>query len=348
MPQLVYEKASVQTDGNLYGISAMISFASEGYEIDSFTYSSINDLLHSSKDIIDSANNVISGKRDSRDIRSTLKTAIYSAGQVCGIPFRNVRNFTNGIMSKFFPTEAYKMNDKVYKQNYRADLEKAIEREDEKMIATIVGLMLDENVGEIEDSTSRRALDSLVVAGYDVIPKTVNDRITFGGEEYDLTAKEVKQFEKIYFEANDRLASLVKLSQFKEATDEEKAKAVKFIYNVYYNLAIEDFLGEDVEAKNTLFAKVIDIEKLAIIVATANSITADLDKNGKTISGTKKAKIQAYVNSLKLSAAEKYLIMGYLGYKNLNGERQVKAHLRALNLTSEEREQLLSYGGYAV
>lgn len=60
-------------------------------------------------------------------------------------------------------------------------------------------------------------------------------------------------------------------------------------------------------------AKAIDIEKPAVIVATATLLKADLDKKGVAISGTRKAKIQSYVNSLQLKAVEKYMIMGYLG-----------------------------------
>ena len=105
-------------------------------------------------------------------------------------------------------------------------------------------------------------------------------------------------------------------------------------------------LGVDLETKTVLFAEAIDVEKLAIIVATANSLTADLDNKGKAINGTRKRKIQDYVNSLRLSAAQKYMIMGYLGFRNLKGETQVKAYINRLNLTKSEKTKLLKYSGY--
>lgn len=113
------------------------------------------------------------------------------------------------------------------------------------------------------------------------------------------------------------------------------------------NLALQDFLGEDLENKNVLFAEAIDIEKLALIIATVRSLEADTDKDGKVINGSRKRKIQAYINSLQLKAAEKYMIMGYLGYKNINGEAQVKAHINTLNLTKQEKSRLLEYSGYS-
>ncbi len=111
--------------------------------------------------------------------------------------------------------------------------------------------------------------------------------------------------------------------------------------------ALEELLGVDLENKNTLFAEAIDIEKLALIVATARAMTADTDNNGNAISGTRKAKIQSYINSLRLAAAQKYMIMGYLGYSNTMGETQVKSYINRLSLTSDEKKQLLQYSGYA-
>jgi len=151
----------------------------------------------------------------------------------------------------------------------------------------------------------------------------------------------------VYAVGNEAVASLVKLPQYAEATDEVKAKAINFIYSVYYNLALQDFLGVDLENKNILFAEAIDIEKLALIVATARTIVGDTDKKGKVVSGSRKKKVQAYINSLNLKAVQKYMVMGYLGYSNQYGEVQVKAYINRLSLTKSEKEKLLAYSGYS-
>lgn len=106
-------------------------------------------------------------------------------------------------------------------------------------------------------------------------------------------------------------------------------------------------LGVDLETKNILFAKAVDIPSLAIIVATARELESDKDKNGKTISGSKKAKVQSYINSLKLNATQKYMIMGYLGYTNKYGASQVKRYIQSLSLTTSQKELLYEYSGYS-
>lgn len=56
---------------------------------------------------------------------------------------------------------------------------------------------------------------------------------------------------------------------------------------------------------------------------------------------------QTYINSLGLKVAQKYMIMGYLGYSNKNGQQQVKSYIQRLSLTKSEKEKLYEYSGYA-
>ena len=347
----IAQNMAVDAVGNLFGglplIRDIYSFYAEGYDLDNYAYSTVNDLLQSGKDVFDLIGSVVDGSTDSRDIALSIKKAAYAGGQLFGIPTRNVYNFVYGITKRISPSTAYKVDDKFYKQSYRADLAKAIERGDEAMIATIAELMLDENLGGLKDSEARSEMSGLIEKGFDVIPRSVQDTITYDGEEYTLTASQRKAFEKVYAVGNEAVASLVKLPQYAEATDEVKAKAINFIYSVYYNLALQDFLGVDLENKNILFAEAIDIEKLALIVATARTIVGDTDKKGKVVSGSRKKKVQAYINSLNLKAVQKYMVMGYLGYSNQYGEVQVKAYINRLSLTKSEKEKLLAYSGYS-
>ena len=344
--------ANMATDaiGNLFGglpiFKDIYSRLVEGYDIDGYAYSAINDMLDSADNIFKMCGDIVSGEVASQEVAKNIKNMVYAAGQIFGLPARNVYNVAYGLTKRVSPSTAYKIDTAFYNKKYTSDLNKAIARGDDDMIATIVELMTDERVGDIGDSAVSKELNSLVTKGFDVIPRSVGEKITYNGEEINLTSGQRKQFKQVYSVANKAVASLVKLSQYESASDEVKAKAIKYIYNVYYNLALQDLLGEDLETKTVLFAEAIDVEKLAIIVATANSLTADLDKKGNAISGTRKRKIQAYVNSLKLSAAQKYMVMGYLGFSNLKGEMQVKAYINRLNLTKSEKEKLLKYSGY--
>ena len=340
---------AVDALGNLLGglpiFKDIYARLAEGYDLDNYAYSTLNNLLDSAQNIFDIASDVATGNTD--DIARNVRNVLYAAGQLFGIPVRNIYNVGYGLINRFSPSTAYKIDDMFYNKNYRSDLNKAIEEDDDEMIATIVGVMLDENIGAITSSAARKELDKLTKAGYDVIPRAVSETITYDGEEMALTGRQVSQFNEVYSTAHEAVASLVSLSQYYSATGDVQAKAINFIYDVYYNLALEELLGVDLENKNILFAEAIDIEKLALIIATARAMTADTDDSGKAISGTRKAKIQSYINSLRLTAAQKYMIMGYLGYSNTMGETQVKSYINRLPLTSDEKTQLLQYSGYA-
>ncbi len=332
--------------GNMLGglpvIDDVYSYFLQGYDINHYAIEGLNSFLESVANVC----KLCDGQNSTQEIAKAVRSMLYSAGQFTGMPIRNVYNFFTGLIRRFSPTTGYKIDSTFYNQSYRKDLAKAIENNDEKMIATIAGLMLDENIGGIDDSKARKEMDALIGKGFDVIPRSVGDTITYNGEEYELSSKQRKVFERVYSVANTALASLVRLKEYKDSSDEVKAKAVNFIYKTYYNLAIQDTFDIDIETKSVLFAEAMDIEKLALVISAANNLSADFDEDGKAIQGTKKTKVQKYVSSLKLSAAEKYMIMGYLGYKNIHGKEQVKAYINRLKLTKEEKEKLLEYSGY--
>ena len=323
----------------------------QGYDISNMYYTGYTNIVEGVKDLYSVVELLASGKNyDQTTINSKVRKTLLGLSQTFGIPLRNIENYIKGIVGNISPATRLKYESNFTSQSTKALTEKlktAIDKGDDDLADTVVGIMLDEKGFGVEDSTVRKEIKTLTVNGYNVLPKGVGNSITYDGEEIALTKGQAKAFKEIYSTANEALASLVKLSQYESATDEVKAKAINFIYNVYYNLALQDLLGEDLETKTVLFAEAIDVEKLAIIVATANSLKADVDKKGNVITGTRKKKIQTYINSLKLSAAQKYMIMGYLGFKNLKGETQVKAYINRLKLTKTEKEKLLQYSGYS-
>ena len=75
-------------------------------------------------------------------------------------------------------------------------------------------------------------------------------------------------------------------------------------------------------------------------------ISADYDADGKVINGSKKEKVTKYVKSLKLTSTQKYMVMGLLGYKNANGESQVRSFLRSKGYSGEELKNIMKICGY--
>ena len=238
---------------------------------------------------------------------------LYAIGQWFGIPTRNLYNAMNTIL-KAFPTVDYTVDNWFSKGNYGSDLKKAIDAKDTELADTIVRLMMKDTFGD-NDTAVVKTIRSLYEQGYSyVLPKTVSSSIRINGENYSMTARQQKAFKAIYSKADATIQKLIGKQSFVKLSAKVQADSIKWIYDYYYEKAKEELSGIEDDGKKALFGKYIPIETLAVAYCTARSLEADTDKKGNVIAGTKKAKVVKYLNSIKASAAEKYMILGYLGY----------------------------------
>ena len=316
-----------------------------GYDIDYYAFSAANDLLSSASDILSLSRDAMEGEWDEQKTAKAIRNAFYSAGMMLGVPTRNMYNYAYAAINMVSPEAGYRMDDLFYSKSYRSDLTAAIESGDEGMVATITALMLDSSIGGLTDKALRSTMRDLLVADFDVLPQSVKDSVTYGGQAYELNVKQKKAFEKIYFGAHGVAADLVKRKEFASASDEVKAKAISFVYDLYYDMAVYDRVG-GAESKNTLFAKAIDVGVLALAISTAKTFESDKDANGNAIPGSLKNKIHNYVETLPLKAVQKRMIMGYLGYKNSEDEASVRAYIQSLKMTAEQKRALFEASGY--
>ena len=246
-----------------------------------------------------------------------MRDWLYAIGQWYGIPFRNVYNMTNGFLN-VSPTWDYHFNNFFGKGNYAHDLQKAVKAGDSELAETIVGLMLKED-GGAPDTKVVKTIRSLYEQGYTgVIPRSVSSSVAIDGETYDMTTKQQKRFKQLYSQADEKIEKLIGKQSFVNLSSKVQADSIKWIYDYYYQQAKYDLAGIEDDSKKALFGEYIDVETLAVAYSYCNSLEADTDKEGKAITGSRKQKIVKYLNSLNISAAEKYMILGYLGYSPVN------------------------------
>lgn len=322
-----------------------------GYDITNMAYTGLTNIATALKEMYNIVDLLTSGESYSdAEINGKIRKVVLGISQLFGVPVRNAETYIKGIIQKFSPDAVYRYDNFFYNKsasNYNADLKAAIEKGDESLADTILDLMLEEEKVSVKDKEIRKNLISLYNAGYSVLPKSVGDYITYDGEKIYFTQKQKNRFKSIYEQSNGKVKVLITSNEYREVEPKIQAQSIKFIYDYYYNLALEDLLGVDLELKNLLFGYVFDIEDLALYVSYARSLESDKDENGETINGTLKAKIQAYVNNLKLTIAQKYMLMGYLGYTNKVGKAQVKAYIQRLKLTKEQKAKLFEMSGYS-
>ena len=128
------------------------------------------------------------------------------------------------------------------------------------------------------------------------------------------------------------------------------------LYDDYYREANRECFGAEValmDHDNRVYEKATIFNKCGInwdtfynIYFDAQDIMPDYDADGNVVSGSKKTKITNYVKSLNLTATQKYMVMGLLGYKNTNGEQQVRSLLRSKGYNGEELNKIMKMCGY--
>lgn len=338
----IVENMTVDAVGNLFSglpiFKDVYAKLVEGYDFDGYQYSAINDLLDSMSDVINLTGDIFSGNADSRDIALNIKKMSYAIGQLFGFPVRNVYNVFYGLTNRISPATAYKIDDIFYKQSYNSDLKKAIKNNDEAMIATIAGLIMNENVGDFENGSTRSEVNRLLSAGFDVLPQSVPSSVTINEVQHSLTGPQQEKFRKAHSGAITAVDKLVSSNGYKIATDEAKAKAVKYVYRYYYYEAQHQALNVDLDSKLYLFGQIVPIEKMALALAEVPLLVEN--------STNKKTAVQRYLQASKLTSAQKYMLMGYFGYKNTKGEGVVKSAINKTSLTKEQKKLLLEKCGY--
>ena len=358
----IVETMVVDTVGNMFGglplIRDAISFLTDGYELENYTYSTLNDLLSASKNMLEIPGMIFSGEASSQDISKATKNLSFALGQITGLPVRNVYNVFYGLTKRFSPTTAYKIDNVFYEKNYKNDLYKAIDEGDTEMVNMLMSMLYNERMGDTMSESVHAELYNLSIKGYKVMPKAVASKITYNGEEIELDAEQQHSLRKSYSSSQASLNKLFSNVKYKALSDEDKVQAIKYVYELHYDSAFEDVLGID-GGKSVLLNDVFSADILALYYILTKALESDKDKDGKTISGTKKKKAIAAIKSLGLSTEEQMLLLCAKGYSindsdvgNLSAVQAKKRLLRYIlnlkNVSKENKAELAKMCGFEV
>lgn len=343
--------------GGIPVISAIAEAFSSSYDFESMEFSAINDILDTAKQCRDYFDDVFAGKATERDGLKMIERALYGAGQLFGIPLRNLKNLSYGITRLISPEAAYKWDSALYSQTYGKDLTDALEKEDYQMAEVILETAFGEKMGSGLSDDAIKVLSRLAKNGENVIPSAVSDKITIDGEERELTGEELKAVREKYGEAVEQINKIIQTDVFRDFDDEMKADAVRKIYDLYKNLAYDGAVGSKKDEEAYLLSKVVDADVLCLN-EILSIYTADVDENGKTVSGSKRGKVIAAISDMDISDEEKLLLIATQGYAlkddDIYGMSKEKAdellfdYIASLDLSDEERLALYKYAGYDV
>lgn len=331
-----------------------------GFDFSGFNYDMFNELIATTQDITAAVADAVSGTPKPKSYWGSLIRKLFNTvGEFTGIPTKNVSKLAEGVLARFAPSVSYRYDSFFYNANYAKDLRRAIEKGDEKSAKVILDLMMEEDVaGEIDEATLK-IMTSLYEKGYDVIPQSVGSSVTYtytdeNGETHtsriDLTAKTKKAFQSTYGKANGVVSDMIGRPAFLALSDDMKAKAIKYVYKAYYDEAKAELTGTPATSKLSMLSSCVETGNLSVALSGMSQITTDKDKNGKTVSGSKKKKTIKYLLSQTyLSDGERLLLLAAQGYKIGDGDykgltadqakAKLLAYLRSKKGLSEAEKQ---------
>ena len=150
-----------------------------------------------------------------------------------------------------------------------------------------------------------------------------------------------EQFEQILLNMGyaDSIAAIIKSKAYNGMDEETQAKVAKRFKDYSYAMAMSKLTGEKTEPKYYLYNS-IGAENASIYLTEINDIEADKDKKGN-VTTTRKEKVHKYIESLKLSKEQKYILMYLAGYTPTEGgKKYVENYLRKNGFTAKELEKL--------
>ena len=339
--------------GNIIGMVPIVrdiySYFEDGYDVDNYAFSMINDLLNAVNNTKNAFVQLASGKEvSSQKWSSSIRSLVYSLSQFLGIPTRNIYNFTTGLIRRVDEGTDLKIDSVFYEPSSTTLKEKYLEGKEKgknSLVGVSLDLMYQNRDIEITDAVLKREMDRLIDknltkerddnTNYSPFGSKIPDTITFNGEEIELTSKQTNGFKTAYKSAEAYSAKTVKTAMYKGLDDESKAYAIRKVYEYYHKSALEDVTGE--KAKLVYFGSFIGIDKLALIIAYAKNVKGDS-------SGTRKEKIELYIKKFGLTKSQASLALRYLGYTDKAMDSQVQNLIKARgSLTKEQKEEFLGY-----
>lgn len=313
--------------------------AAKGYNMDIPEYA----MVKQAYELFSAAANVVKNPSD-KTSRALLRQAVEVFASFTGVPVANVWKYVYGITKTFSPEAALKMRDVLYGASPRNMASTAKEYASKNDISTAADLYLSLYTSSKTGKVEREVIveeAKLVRDGFNPIARSVpeyyqNDK----GERIDLTEKQRSTFFAEYAKSNAVVAKLIKSSQYQSAGSEIKAKLIKKVYDVFYEVAKYKSLGIEPSSKLGRFLAYcggdFDIAQTLLLIQQ-NAELVDSKRFSK------KEQALRLVNRQSMSRNQKLLTLYLMGYGiSEQNKKALQNYLASLGFGRENAKEFIS------
>ena len=225
------------------------------------------------------------------------------------------------------------------------------------------------------DREIERLYNSNVEDSKNIIPTTSFGTVTNGGREYKMTTTEVTKHRQTQGQMSKQiLQSLMNSSDYRMASDEDKVSMIKDVYKYAQYKADSEMLdgrGRTYVIKDNDWRKKVDYLDVAGVSPTTYFLAHNARSNAEgeyrynewgeleAVSGTKKRAEVDSISGMGMTAAQKLLFLylehpsysygrEYSGMSNSQARRVVATYVLGLNISHDEKINILKRAGYHI
>jgi hypothetical protein len=266
---------------------------------------------------------------------------IKSGASMIGFPIAPAGRTITGLMRRFVPSAIYGYDAMFSNPSYTADLKDAVENGDEALAEHILSQLYKNEVNGTYTSAELEEVARLYKAGNtSVIPQKIGAEIN----GVKLTAAQRKQFTKIYSKASGEVNKLISGSYYSSLNDEQRAKAIKNIYAMFYNRAADEITGKEMTTATAYSYLTSNYAALFASQAYKSGLDEQKDASGNKI--TVKDQFVDYAANLGLSAEDLLVISYANGVRDKATRAAFLQYLNSLSLTAEIKTQIAERLGF--
>jgi hypothetical protein len=276
-------------------------------------------------------------------IVKTSANILKSGASLFGLPINPIERTVSGILRGFFPTAVYGYDAMMYSPAYSADLKAAVESGDEALAEHILStLYKNESTGVYSTPELEEVARLYSLGKTSVIPQKIGTTVN----DVKLDRKQRARFEAIYGAASAKINELIRSEYYAELDDEQKAKAIKNLYSLYYNRAVAEVAG--VEWSNAqAYSRLTDnLSALFAAQAYKSGLSPYKTLRGKEVSV--KDQFVKYVENLGLNEADKLVVLYANGYRDAKTKKKMLAYINSLSISEEEKTRIAERLGFAL
>ena len=343
---------SLDVIGNFIGalpfISDLYDSIVNGFEVEDVAYDTINNVYGSLANLWKDATDMVDGKDDRgvEDLNRDLRSLLYAVGQLSGMPVRNVYNLTRGIIGIVSPKTAYQIDSKFNETSLVNDLKKSFNQGNDSKTTYIMSLIYDERLDErVSEEQSKEILrlykkiDKKEIEGYTVIPKDIPDKIKRDGVELELSGEQKGKIVAEYSKVIPAIDKLISSSFYKSLSDKDKAYIIDYYHDKYYEAAVNNALK--ITDDKVVIYNAIGFSTYAKFAFVTRGIQSDKDKNGNTISGSKKEKVTEAIDKASKDENKKLIYLASLGYSLTDAQKKkLCKYLNSLSVSASNKKTL--------